>query len=229
MYQLNLKMENSSIIKNKKRIEQFGEVNTQEKEVNNMLSLVNDECLRIDSRFLESACGDGNFLTNIFKKKLDIVFNKNKNNHVEFEKYALYSLSSLYGIEIQLDNVLKTRERLFEILNNYYLEKYKNSLIEEFVNSAKYILKKNIIHGDALSLKIATDKKKDIIFAEWSMVNSTDFKRRDYTFNELLAYQPIEGNNLFSDLGEQAFIPSPIKEFKPIHYLKIYDYFKTKS
>ena len=78
-------------------------------------------------------------------------------------------------------------------------------------------------------LKLANDNKKNIIFAEWSMINSTDFKRRDYTFNELLAYQPMEGPNLFSDLGEQVFIPSPIKEYKPIHYLKIYDYFKTKS
>lgn len=222
-------MKNSDITKNKSRVEKFGEVNTQIKEINNMLSLVNNECSRIESRFLESACGDGNFLSNIFEKKLDIVFAKNKNDHIEFEKYAIYSLSSLYGIEIQLDNVLKTRERLLKILKSFYLERFKKDLINEIIQSAKYILKTNIIHGDALSLKLANDNKKNIIFAEWSMINSTDFKRRDYTFNELLAYQPMEGPNLFSDLGEQVFIPSPIKEYKPIHYLKIYDYFKTKS
>lgn len=222
-------MKNSDITKSKSRVEKFGEVNTQIKEINNMLSLVNNECSRIESRFLESACGDGNFLSNIFEKKLDIVFAKNKNDHIEFEKYAIYSLSSLYGIEIQLDNVLKTRERLLKILKSFYLERFKKDLINEVIQSAKYILKTNIIHGDALSLKLANDNKKNIIFAEWSMINSTDFKRRDYTFNELLAYQPMEGPNLFSDLGEQVFIPSPIKEYKPIHYLKIYDYFKTKS
>lgn len=222
-------MKNSDITKSKSRVEKFGEVNTQIKEINNMLSLVNNECSRIESRFLESACGDGNFLSNIFEKKLDIVFAKNKNDHIEFEKYAIYSLSSLYGIEIQLDNVLKTRERLLKILKSFYLERFKKDLINEIIQSAKYILKTNIIHGDALSLKLANDNKKNIIFAEWSMINSTDFKRRDYTFNELLAYQPMEGPNLFSDLGEQVFIPSPIKEYKPIHYLKIYDYFKTKS
>lgn len=222
-------MKNSDITKSKSRVEKFGEVNTQIKEINNMLSLVNNECSRIESRFLESACGDGNFLSNIFEKKLEIVFAKNKNDHIEFEKYAIYSLSSLYGIEIQLDNVLKTRERLLKILKSFYLERFKKDLINEIIQSAKYILKTNIIHGDALSLKLANDNKKNIIFAEWSMINSTDFKRRDYTFNELLAYQPMEGPNLFSDLGEQVFIPSPIKEYKPIHYLKIYDYFKTKS
>ena len=222
-------MKNSDITKSKSRVEKFGEVNTQIKEINNMLSLVNNECSRIESRFLESACGDGNFLSNIFEKKLDIVFAKNKNDHIEFEKYAIYSLSSLYGIEIQLDNVLKTRDRLLKILKSFYLERFKKDLINEIIQSAKYILKTNIIHGDALSLKLANDNKKNIIFAEWSMINSTDFKRRDYTFNELLAYQPMEGPNLFSDLGEQVFIPSPIKEYKPIHYLKIYDYFKTKS
>lgn len=222
-------MKNSDITKSKSRVEKFGEVNTQIKEINNMLSLVNNECSRIESRFLESACGDGNFLSNIFEKKLEIVFAKNKNDHIEFEKYAIYSLSSLYGIEIQLDNVLKTRDRLLKILKSFYLERFKKDLINEIIQSAKYILKTNIIHGDALSLKLANDNKKNIIFAEWSMINSTDFKRRDYTFNELLAYQPMEGPNLFSDLGEQVFIPSPIKEYKPIHYLKIYDYFKTKS
>jgi len=222
-------MKNSDFTKSKSRVEKFGEVNTQIKEINNMLSLVNNECSRIESRFLESACGDGNFLSNIFEKKLDIVFAKNKNDHIEFEKYAIYSLSSLYGIEIQLDNVLKTRERLLKILKSFYLERFKKDLINEIIQSAKYILKTNIIHGDALSLKLANDNKKNIIFAEWSMINSTDFKRRDYTFNELLAYQPMEGPNLFSDLGEQVFIPNPIKEYKPIHYLKIYDYFKTKS
>lgn len=144
-------MKNSDFTKSKSRVEKFGEVNTQIKEINNMLSLVNNECSRIESRFLESACGDGNFLSNIFEKKLDIVFAKNKNDHIEFEKYAIYSLSSLYGIEIQLDNVLKTRERLLKILKSFYLERFKKDLINEIIQSAKYILKTNIIHGDDLS------------------------------------------------------------------------------
>ena len=75
------------------------------------------------------------------KRSLEIVFAKNKNDHIEFEKYAIYSLSSLYGIEIQLDNVLKTRDRLLKILKSFYLERFKKDLINEIIQSAKYILK----------------------------------------------------------------------------------------
>jgi len=210
------------ITKDIDRIRSFGEVKTRNNEIQNMINLVNHEVKRIDSRFLEPACGDGNFLSQILINKLDIAFQKSRKDNIKFEIDCIYSLSSLYGIELLDDNVQKTRDRLIEIIEKYFKKNFNLDLEENYTKSIKYVLKKNIIHGNALTLKTVKNST-EIIFSEWSMVNSTDFKRRDFTFNELLAYQPYKEENLFSDLGDQAFIPTPIKEHKPIHYLKIYE------
>ena len=222
-----MKNQNLKELESFDRIRKFGEVKTGSKLVKSMVNLIKNEVLRIDSRFLESACGDGNFLTEILNEKLKIIHFKYKKDHIEFEKNALYAASSLYGVDILLDNVEKTRNRLLESIKNFCLKNYNYELENDFILSIKYILKKNIVNGDALSLKNVKNKK-DIIFSEWSMVSTNEFKRRDYTFGELLAYQPIEELNLFSDLGDKAFIPTPIKEYPPKHYLKIYEYSKSK-
>lgn len=206
------------------RVRVFGEVKTQNKEINNMIELVRNEVDRIDLKFLEPACGDGNFLYNILEKKLNVALKISSNDLIKFEINSIYALTSLYGVEIQLDNVNATRLRLFNLFQKIFNEKFKSSLNNEFSKSVKYILKKNIIHGDALTFKENNNKDNDITFAEWSMINDTDFKRRDYTFRDLLAYQPYEQKNLFSDLGDEAFIPTPIKEYKPKNYLKLYEY-----
>lgn len=208
----------------KDRIRKFGEVKTQNNEIKNMIGLVNEEIDRVDSRFLEPACGDGNFLYEILLKKLDIAYKLSNRDLIKFEVQAIYGLSSLYGIELLEDNVEKTRARLKNLLENFFNDKFQLKLNNEYNKSINLILKLNIIHGDALSLKKANDKNEDITFSEWSMINETDFKRRDYTFKDLLAYQPYKEENLFSDLGEKAFIPNPVKEFKPKNYLKLYEY-----
>lgn len=208
----------------KDRIRKFGEVKTQNNEIKNMIGLVNEEIDRVDSRFLEPACGDGNFLYEILLKKLDIAYKLSNRDLIKFEVQAIYGLSSLYGIELLEDNVEKTRARLKNLLENFFNDKFQSKLNNEYNKSINLILKLNIIHGDALSLKKANDKNEDITFSEWSMINETDFKRRDYTFKDLLAYQPYKEENLFSDLGEKAFIPNPVKEFKPKNYLKLYEY-----
>jgi hypothetical protein len=207
----------------KDRVRKFGEVKTNFSEVKNMLNLVKDETLRIDSKFLEPACGDGNFLAEILKIKLNQVVLKFKNNNIFFEVYALYAITSLYGIEILEDNVLKTRFRLYDILKKFYKQNFKSDFNEEYKKSVKKVILLNIVHGDALSL-ISQKTKKPIIFSEWSLINDTDFKRREFTFKELLAYQPYSERNLFSDLGDEAFIPSPVKEHKPKNYLNLYEY-----
>lgn len=59
-------------VKSRERVQQHGEVFTNEREVNAMLDLVKHETERIDSRFLEPACGDGNFLAEILRRKLRV-------------------------------------------------------------------------------------------------------------------------------------------------------------
>lgn len=209
-----------SNIKSKQRVRDHGEVFTPDFIVSDMLDLVKQETERIDSRFLEPACGTGNFLVEILKRKLEIVKNKYKKSQFDYERYAVIAVSSIYGIDILQDNVEECRQNLFDIFETEYTQLFKKKCNESCRQSVKYILDKNIIIGNALNLK-TIDDKNPIIFAEWSAVNGSMIKRRDFTLAVLVQAQPYEGSTLFSDLGDKVNIPVPIKEFPPIHFLKI--------
>jgi len=214
-------------VKSKKRVTEYGEVFTSKREVNAMLDLVKQETERIDSRFLEPACGTGNFLTEILERKLAIVEKRYKKNQIEFEKYAIIAVSSIYGIDILEDNVLECRKRIFDIFDEQYTKLYKTSCKNECRNSVKYILEHNIIWGDALTLCTDEDKTKPIIFSEWSAVNGSMIKRRDFTMQILInSYQSAQMDlfpepDLFANFDEEEFIPKPTKEFPLQHFLKL--------
>lgn len=213
-------MKNNPHIKSKVRVKDHGEVFTPDFIVNDMLHLVQQETERIESRFLEPACGSGNFLVEVLRRKLEVVKNKYKKCQFEYERYSLLALSSIYGIDILEDNVKECQQRLFKIFDDAYTKLYKQDCKSEYRNSAQYILKKNIILGDALTLK-TVDGKFPIVFAEWSAINGSMMKRRDYTLANLLENQPMDEPNLFSDMGEKAFIPTPVAEFPPVHFLHL--------
>lgn len=186
-----------------------------------MLDLVKQETDRIDSRFLEPACGTGNFLIAVLKRKLDVVEDRYKKSKLEYERYAVIAISSLYGVDIQEDNVIHCCERLFEYFDQRYTALYRDQCSEECRTSVKFILKRNILWGDALTMKTVCGNEDPIVFSEWSAVNGSMIKRRDYTLANLLAYQPMDGLNLFSDLGDSAFIPKPVREFPLMHFLRL--------
>ncbi len=221
MNSLNEDKNNDNQVKSKHRVANYGEVFTAEREVNAMLDLVKEETERIDSRFLEPACGTGNFLVEILKRKLTLVENRYSKNQLEYERYAIIALSSIYGIDILQDNVQTCRDRLLGIFTHYYLNNYKKEVKPEFLKTAEFILSRNILWGDALNLKTPDEKEEPIIFSEWSAVNGSMIKRRDYTMANLLENQPMEGANLFSDLGDKAFIPIPVAEYPLTHFLKL--------
>lgn len=208
-------------IKSKQRVTDHGEVFTSEREVNAMLDLVKQETERIDSRFLEPACGTGNFLVEILRRKLDVVETRYKKNQLDYERYSVIAVSSIYGVELLSDNAEACRERLLDIFVERYTKLYKKEIKEECIRSIKYILGRNIVVGDALTLKTVGDKEEPIVFSEWSSVNGSMVKRRDYTLANLLANQPMDEPNLFSDLGDKAFLPTPVKDYPLIHFLKI--------
>lgn len=210
-----------SQIKSKQRVTDHGEVFTSEREVNAMLDLVKQETERIDSRFLEPACGTGNFLVEILRRKLDVVETRYKKNQLDYERYSVIAVSSIYGVELLTDNAEACRERLSDIFVERYTKLYKKEIKEECIRSIKYILGRNIVVGDALTLKTVGDKEEPIVFTEWSSVNGSMVKRRDYTLANLLANQPMDEPNLFSDLGDKAFLPTPVKDYPLIHFLKI--------
>lgn len=102
-------------VKSKQRVEEHGEVFTNEREVNAMLDMVKQETERIDSRFLEPACGDGNFLSEVLRRKLAVVAERYGKSQLEYERYAFVAVSSIYGVDIMADNVEECRERLYGI------------------------------------------------------------------------------------------------------------------
>jgi len=207
----------------KQRVADHGEVLTGRREVNAMLDLVKSETERIDSRFLEPACGTGNFLAEILERKLRVIEARYGKSQLDYERYAILAVSSVYGIDILEDNVRQCRQRLFGIFDLIYLRLFINKSHDDCRESVRYILERNIIHGDALSLKTVGDNPKPIVFSEWSPVNGSMLKRRDFTFHGLLAHEAIKAMPLFSDLGEDVFIPTPEKEYPPTHFLKVAD------
>ena len=130
--------------KSKKRVADHGEVFTSEREVNAMLDLVKQETERIESRFLEPACGTGNFLVEILNRKLKTVQDRYKKSQLEYERNAIIAISSIYGVDILEDNAIECRERLFEIFNKQYTTLYKEKCKEECRTSIKFILQRNI-------------------------------------------------------------------------------------
>ena len=208
-------------VKSKKRVADHGEVFTSKREVNAMLDLVKQETERIESRFLEPACGNGNFLSEILERKLSVVENRYKKSQLEFERNAITAVSSVYGIDILEDNVFACRDRLSGIFTRVYSQNYKLDVNPKVIDSVIYILGKNIIWADALSLMTVGENPKPIVFSEWSPFNGSMLKRRDYTFENLVV--SIRGS-LFSDLGEDAYIPTPVKEFPLTHFLEISKY-----
>ena len=207
----------------KKRVADHGEVLTAKREVNAMLDLVKQETERIESRFLEPACGTGNFLTEILERKLRVVESRYGRSQLEYEQNAVLSISSIYGIDILEDNVVECRKRLFAIFDQHYSGLFKEVAKDECRNSVKYIVERNIIQGDALTLKKVGDSSQPIVFSEWSLFNGNMIKRRDFSFHELLSHAKMRELPLFSDLGEDVFIPTPVKEYPLIHFLRVAD------
>jgi hypothetical protein len=205
-------------VKSKKRVADHGEVFTSEREVNAMLDLVKDETERIESRFLEPACGNGNFLAEILNRKLKVVDARYAKSQLEWERYAIITISSIYGVEIQEDNTIECRERLFGIFDKKYTSLYKDKCKEECRRSARFLLNRNILWGDALDFTNPVNKEP-IVFSEWSAVNGSMLKRRDYVFRFLV--EKTHQFSLFNDEGEAAAIDEPVKEFPLIHFLKL--------
>ena len=208
-------------VKCKTRVADHGEVFTHEREVNAMLDLVKQETERIESRFLEPACGSGNFLVEVLRRKLEVVKNRYKKSQLDYERYAIIAITSIYGIDLLEDNVEECRCRLYDIFDEEYTKLFKNRCQDACRDSVQYILAQNIIQGDALTFKRVDKDDEPIIFSEWSPVNGVKIKRRDYSFEILHNTQFGSDAGLFSDLGEEVFIPDPIKEYPLTHFLKL--------
>jgi len=196
-----------NLVKSKKRVADHGEVFTPPWMVEAMLDLVKGETERIDSRFLEPACGSGNFLVRILQRKLAAVEAKFGKSDFEKRQYALLGLMCTYGIELLADNIAECGENMLEVLAEYL------NLTEEddLYQAASFVLSQNLVHGDAL--KMETIEGKPITFAEWGYLGKGKFQRRDFRLDTLTgsAAYSREGD-LFADLGKHEIF-TPIKTY----------------
>lgn len=227
-------------VKSRKRVQEHGEVFTNEREVNAMLDMVKQETERIESRFLEPACGNGNFLAEVLHRKLAVVAQQYKKSPDDYMRYAFVAVSSLYGVDILEDNAEECRERLYGIVEAEAKRAIKKP-DALFLEAVRYLLHQNILCGDALTLK---DSNGDpITFAEWSLVTGDKVKRRDFLLSELLDGNTAKGETLslfaLDDAGADgvrahtdweydteinAYIPSAIKEYPLTNYWEVQRY-----
>ena len=221
MYSQQIETMQVAQIRTKERVSDHGEVLTGQREVEAMLDLVKQETERIDSRFLEPACGDGNFLTAILKRKLVVVEKRYARSQLDFERYSVLAVSSIYGIDILPDNVRDCRRRLFEVFDANYARLFEEAAKNKCREAVRFILERNIVCGDALTLKTVGEHASYIVFSEWAPVNGSMLKRRDFTFHGLLGHEETRELPLFSDLGESVFVPTPEREYPPVHFMEI--------
>lgn len=197
------------IVKSKQRVADHGEVFTPPWLVQAMLELVKDETDRIDSRFLEPACGSGNFLVQILRRKIAAVELKYGKSDFERRHYALLALMCIYGIELLADNIAECRANLMEILADYL----NLDESDELFRAASYVLSQNLVQGDALTMRTTDDKP--IIFAEWGYLGKGKFQRRDFHLNTLALSSAFSAEgSLFAHLGKHELF-NPAKTYSP--------------
>lgn len=206
-----------SLIRSKKRVADHGEVFTPEWMVEAMLNLVKDETERIDSRFLEPACGSGNFLVRVLQRKLGAVELKFGKSDFEKRQYALLALMCIYGIELLADNIFECRANLLEICADYL----NLNESEELYGAASYVLSQNLVHGDALTMR--THDSQPITLAEWGYLGKGKFQRRDFRFEALAAASAFSAEGkLFAHLGKHEVF-TPLKTYPPMTIRELAD------
>lgn len=199
-----------SLIKSKQRVADHGEVFTPAWMVEAMLDLVKGETQRHNARFLEPACGSGNFLVPILQRKLIAVELKFGKNEFEKQHHALWALMCCYGIELLADNVAECRANMLEVFAEYLdLDE-----TDDLLRAAVHVLRVNIVHGDAMNMK--AHDGRPIVFAEWAYVGNGKFQRRDFSFEKMTGLGAWrKGPDLFFDRPSTEIF-DPIKVYPPM-------------
>ena len=196
------------LVKSKQRVADHGEVFTPAWMVEAMLDLVKEETERIDSRFLEPACGSGNFIVQILKRKLAAVEVKFGKSDFERQHYALLGLMCIYGIELLADNIAECRANVLDVFAEYL----NIDETADLYRAATHVLSVNLVHGDALTMRAVGDiGGQPIHFAEWGYLGKGKFQRRDFRFDVLTGSSAFSAEgSLFADLGKHEIF-APIK------------------
>jgi hypothetical protein len=198
------------LVKSKQRVADHGEVFTPPWLVEAMLDLVKDEIERINSRVLEPACGSGNFLVQVLRRKLAAVEMRYGRSEFDRRHFALLALMSIYGIELLSDNIAECRANLLEIFADYL----NVNESDELYRAASYVLSQNLVHGDAL--KMRTHEGDSITFAEWGYLGKGKFQRRDFCLDVLTQSAAwSKPGTLWANAGKHDIF-TPVRSYPPM-------------
>ena len=200
-----------NLIKSKKRVADHGEVFTPPWLVEKMLDLVKGETERIDARFLEPACGSGNFLVPVLQRKLAAVEAKFGKSAFEKRHYALLALMCCYGIELLQDNIAECRANMLEVFAEYL---NLTDDANEMYRAASFVLSLNLVHGDAMTMRDMNSAPISVV--EWGYFGKGKFQRRDFRLDVLTGAASFSAeDSLFSQLARHEIFP-PTKVYPPM-------------
>lgn len=190
---------NRNQIKSRERVRDLAEVYTHQREVVAMLGFIPDMFETIDSTFLEPACGNGNFLVEILRRKLTLV-GEYLHGEAEgwFEIGALRAAMSIYAIDISEENIAEAHERMTEIVAEEF-ERRNLTPTSGFTTALAAVLGVNIICGDSLNACA------EISFLEWKAVSGGHFTRTPFWLEE----------------PEHDLFYVPPEPLAPIHYAEL--------
>lgn len=204
-----------SLIRSKQRVADHGEVFTPAWMVEAMLDLVKDETGRIDPRFLEPACGDGNFLVRILQRKLAAVELKYGKNDFEKRHFALLGLMCTCGIELLTDNIAECKANMLDVFAEYL----NLADTDDLYRAASHVLAQNLVHGDALTM--LTHERQPMTFAEWGYLGKGKFQRRDFRLDALTQAASWNTEGELFATAERKDIFSPVKTYPPMTVIEL--------
>ncbi|MCC6958896.1 MAG: SAM-dependent DNA methyltransferase [Dehalococcoidia bacterium] len=193
-------------VKSKQRVADHGEVFTPAWMVEAMLDLVKPETEQIDARFLEPACGSGNFLVPVLRRKLATVQQKYGKSDFEMRHQALYALGSIYGIELLSDNIAECHANLLEV----FADEMEVEEADVLYRAASYVLSQNLIHGDAL--RMLTQDGEHIVFASWGYLKGK-YQRRDFALKSLATAEQQKKDAAFFGPQGTHEVFTPVREY----------------
>lgn len=204
-------------IRSRERVRDLAEVYTHKREVDAMLDLVSGmfpstvDPGNTDRTFLEPACGSGNFLEEVLRRKLAFVTTSRYGRGERYEHRILRCLASIYGIDVNAENVAESRDRLRAVVHSH-LDNDLNtqSASPAFGRAAEAILKTNIIRADALADAGAIELvsyhpgRAGMFTREWSLLDN--------------GTRPTQPLRLF------ILTDAPRRDERPVHYSQLADH-----
>ncbi|PKX51884.1 DNA methyltransferase [Lactiplantibacillus plantarum] len=233
-------MAEERLIKSNKRVKDHGEVFTPKQIVKLMLDQdeLQDDLKSLTATFLEPAAGEGAFLTEVLRRKL-LMAKRLSHSMTEYEQHALLALSSLYGIELLVDNTERLVMNMYHTFYHAYiaeLQRYGEYENKATVSSAITIISANMVQGNALTGRNKDDQP--IVFSEWRQLpekrKAVWVQRTEYTFDAIINDGPsldgqIKGHGV-EELSLFELDDNRVEEVVPMSYapLKITDVYKEK-